>query len=931
MTTRPSRANVLRLLPGVLGLFLALALAAAEPAAAVRYLDPAGSDGNGANLCLDPATPCATPAHAIRQSAAGDTLRFAPGSYAAARLVLPHALTLRGDGAAVVTLDGRSVGTVLTLSPGVAATIEGLTIRNGAGLRGGAARVEAGGALVLRGVALEDNRADQGGAVYAANSRLTIEDSRLANNTAGTGGALYLDGGSLALARSTLDGNRAGSGAGLFAGPLAAVALDRATLSGNVANTVGGGIHSFGTLTVANSLLRDNSAGAHGGGLFNDGGTADVDYATFLNNSAAKGAAVAGSGVIRLRASVLVGVDLCDGPLAGSGNLANDDSCGQPAQPATGLLADGRPAYGSNAIDAGPSGACATAGGATSVDRRGLPRPADGNRDGNVRCDPGAFEFQPSLTILLNPTEADGTRFDFAGDFGPLTLWANDRPRHIFEAAPGAHGLQQIVEPGWKLHGLACDGDADGGSLVDLAARAATVDLDPGESIVCVFTNRPNRDTIGVIVRAPAGTDPTVAFSGALGDFELRPTTELDRRSGRLPAGTHAVVATPPDGWRVAAIECAGDRDGDTNVDLAAATALVDLDSKEAIGCVFTLAPSGAALLTIRHETAPAADAPFIYTGDLGLFALRAVSAGSRVFTPPPGVYRVHELLHPQWALSRLECAGDADGGSLIAPEEATAAIDLDAGEAITCVFSHARTTSGTGAITIIAAAEPPGGVAFPFAGSLGEFALTPPNAPARTFAQLRPGSYPVRQVTPAGWALNGITCAGDADNGTTLLPDEAMALIDLDEGEAITCTYSSSPPAGTGAVTIIHEAIPADGMVFRYNGDLGGFNLRAPTRPSRSFVELAPGAYTVGYRAVDGWTLEGISCEGDSDGDSAANPTTRTMALDLDAGEAIVCRFHHLGPGVTPSPSPTPAPTPSPTPPPKAGDNRVLLPFVRR
>ncbi|MBP6786289.1 MAG: hypothetical protein KA170_01770 [Candidatus Promineofilum sp.] len=931
MTTRRHHPRAVRLLPGLALFLIACAVLAAglsaEPAAAVRYLAPSGSDANGGSLCLDPAAPCATLRHAVAQSAAGDAIHFAPGVYPTTGVTLPHALTLRGDGAAAVTLDGQSRGGVLTVAPGAAVVVEDLSIRRAAGQYGGAARVAPGGELTLRRVTLADNQADQGGAVYAAGARLTIEDSTLSGNSAALGGAVYLDAGTLGLARSAVTGNRAGAGAGLYVAHPAAAALQRATLSGNVAATAGGAIYAAGSLTLAHSLLAHNEAGSRGGGLFNDHAVVDIDYATFLDNAAPAGSALAGPGTTALRYSVLAGRALCAGAVQAGGNLAGETGCGQPAQPATALSADGRPAFGSNAIDGGPSGVCPTPGNAPPADLRGQPRPADGDGDGDARCDVGAFEFQPRLTVRHDPSVRDGTPFEYGGQLGPFSLGADGQMIYSVEAAPGSIRLEQYLEKGWKLTGLGCGGDSDGGSVVDLAARAVTVDLDPGETITCVFQSRPNRDTIGLSVRAPRGADPVVAFSGALGAFELRPATRPDMHSGRLTPGPYAVAALPTAGWRVSRITCAGDGDGGTTTDPALGSALIDLDAKEAIGCVFDLLPAGPTTLAIRHETTPGGDAPFIYTGDLGLFALRATSAGSRAFAPSPGVYRVRELLHPQWQLSRLSCAGDLDGGSVLLPEDHAAVIDLDPGEAITCTFSHARATSGAGAITIIQQAAPAGGTTFPFTGALGDFALTPPTAASRTFAPLPPGGYRVQQLLPAGWVLEAITCDGDADGGTTVLPDEATALIDLDEDEAVVCTFVGIRPAATGAITLLHDAEPADDTLFRYNGVLGGFSLRAPSRPSRSFVDLAPGSYSVGVRPEGLWSLYGVTCDGDTDGGSVVDLPGRSVTIDLDAGEAIVCRFHHLAPGVTPLPSPTPAPSPTP---PAGSAARAYLPLVR-
>lgn len=928
-----------RLWPGLILFLLATAALvsarlSAEPAAALRYVAPGGSDGGG-NLCLDPMTPCATLARALAVAQSGDTIQLAAGVYQEAGLDVNQTVTIRGEDATTTHLDGQSRDSLLTVAGGTL-TVEGLTLRGGASLLGGAVRITAGGALTLRRVTLEANSADLGGAVYAAGAGLTIEDSRLSGNTAGVGGALYVAAGPVTMTRTDVADNTAGAGGGLFLGPAATAELNAVTLAGNRAETVGGGIYvQNGALILTNAVLRANLAGARGGGLFNDGGNLNIGYATLIENVARAGAAIAAQpsagGHTGVAYSILRGAVLCAGPMEGQNVLADDDSCDPTAQPATGLDADGRPAYGSNAIDAGPFGPCAAGGTLLPTDRRGEPRPA-GSAGGAARCDLGAYEFQPRLTIRHVPNLADGTRFDYGGDLGDFALSAADRPRAVFEAAPGAIHVEQQVEPGWKLTAITCNGDVDGGSVVDVAGRAITIDLDPGEAVSCLFNARPNRETIGVSLSGPVGDDPAVAFSGGLGTFELRSLAQSDMRSGKLAPGIYSIQAAPPAGWRVTAIECAGDGDAGTAVNPAAGLALVDLDAKEVIGCTFTLAPNSPTTLTIDHQVTPEAEAaaqPFVYSGDLGAFVLRG-SDPARTFAPPPGAYRLHELLHPAWALSRLECAGDLDGGSVLLPEEATAVIDLDEGEAITCVFDHVPATSGKGSILIENAPTPADGSLFPYSGALGNFSLSSPDNATHAFAQLTPGSYSVRQLTPAGWMLSGIACEGDADGGTTLLPDEATALIDLDEDEVIHCVFSAARPSQTGAITILHESTPADDTQFRYNGGLGGFNLRAPSRPNRAFIDLAPGGYTVGARPQDGWTLLGITCEGDSDGGTSVNLPNRQVAIDLDAGEAIVCRFSHVGPGVTLTPPPSSTPPPPTATPPAGAHPQIYLPIIQ-
>ena len=909
---------------------LALAAAAAAPDGTTRYVAPGGDDRGGANACADPAAPCATIGQALRSAASGDTIQLAAGNFAAAGLRIDKTITLLGSGPATTTLDGGGRATLLTIAGGGTLTADGLTLRGGAGVRGGAARVEPGGRLVLRRAALLDSRADWGGGVYLAGGSLLVEDSRLAGNTAEGGGAIFAAAGTVDILRSELADNTAGVGGGLLVGPAATATLGRSILAGNTARH-GGGIYVQGAFHGLNSLWRANEATGRGGGVFSDHGATLLEYTTWLGNVAALGGAVAGGGDIRLRNSLMTGSrgGDCATKLTGGDNLLDDTSCGLPARPATGLGADGRPAAGSNAIDALPPDRCRSEsdGQPLGDDLRGAARPADGDGNGDGRCDIGAYEFQPRLVVVHAPTLADETRFDFGGDLGAFALTAA-APRQLFEPASGSYRLSEGREGGWKVSAIVCSGDADGGSVVDLKGRAVTVDLDSGELIRCTFTAKPTRNSIGLAVVAPGGP-VAVTFSGDLGAFELRAPDAGDRRTGKMAAGRYAVQATPAAGWRVAAIACAGDHDGGSAFDAATGQALIDLDSAETLGCTFRLAratPGGR--LTIRHEASPADDSPFAYTGDLGPFLLRAQSAAQTSYDLLPGVYRVHELLHPRWTLSAITCQGDEDGGTVALPEEATVSVDLDAGEDVTCVFRHIRAADDSGAITLVQTATPAEPVAFAYEGSLGAFALSLPDGGGRTWAALAPGSYTIRQLPLTGWQLDAITCSGDSDAGSLLTPAERSAVLDLDAGEAIVCSFADSRLVGSGSITIVHAPIPADDSDFRYRGTLGGFTLRAPSRPARTFTGLSAGVYSVNVRLPEGWLLSGITCEGDGDAGSAIDPTTAAVAIDLDLGEAITCRFALAGEG---APTPTPTPTPSPTPPPPPPGRRVYLPFVGR
>jgi uncharacterized repeat protein (TIGR01451 family) len=81
-------------------------------------------------------------------------------------------------------------------------------------------------------------------------------------------------------------------------------------------------------------------------------------------------------------------------------------------------------------------------------------------------------------------------------------------------------------------------------------------------------------------------------FAGDLGAFKLDDdpgdVTLPHSRTFVLPAATYTVTETPvPGGWNLAVIAC-DDPDGDTTADLAAARAVIDLDTGEHVTCIFT-------------------------------------------------------------------------------------------------------------------------------------------------------------------------------------------------------------------------------------------------------------------------------------------------------------------------------------------------------
>ncbi len=109
-----------------------------------------------------------------------------------------------------------------------------------------------------------------------------------------------------------------------------------------------------------------------------------------------------------------------------------------------------------------------------------------------------------TITIVKNTAPAaagDGT-FDFSSadpDFDAISLTTvgNTATSPAIAKAAGVYTVTEDIVTGWVLSDIACVGDTDGGTVIDLANREVAIDIDDGEAIVCTFTNM--RDSGAVI------------------------------------------------------------------------------------------------------------------------------------------------------------------------------------------------------------------------------------------------------------------------------------------------------------------------------------------------------------------------------------------------------------------------------------------------
>jgi predicted outer membrane repeat protein len=109
-------------------------------------------------------------------------------------------------------------------------------------------------------------------------------------NSASAGGAVYAQNGSLQISDSHIDNNSATYGGGIYnANAAASVTITNTLIENNSAGVHGGGIFAYGPLNLTNSIINSNTAVWHGGGVSVLNGTTSIQGGSFSNNVAGSG------------------------------------------------------------------------------------------------------------------------------------------------------------------------------------------------------------------------------------------------------------------------------------------------------------------------------------------------------------------------------------------------------------------------------------------------------------------------------------------------------------------------------------------------------------------------------------------------------------------------------------------------------------------
>jgi predicted outer membrane repeat protein len=308
-----------RMLLAVIGLFLLCAMAIQAHAATITVTNT--NDSGPGSL-----------RQALANANNGDTINFSVSgtiTLTSGGLPVTKNVTISGPGADQLSIVGIQFQSVFFA--GVkAATISGLTIRNGA------VGIDNGGMLTVRNCVISGNSV----AGIGNGSSLTVVNSNVSDNLFG----IFNVTGELGVVTATIlsttvSGNSAGGvvASPHFFGGRAYITIIDCTISGNFRTTGGGGIFATNTsLSVANSTISGNSTGSSGGGISVSGsglvpGSSIVNSTISGNSAKTSGGGISGGATVENSTISGNSAGMSGGGISGGATVVNSTISGNSA------------------------------------------------------------------------------------------------------------------------------------------------------------------------------------------------------------------------------------------------------------------------------------------------------------------------------------------------------------------------------------------------------------------------------------------------------------------------------------------------------------------------------------------------------------------------------------------------------------------------
>jgi predicted outer membrane repeat protein len=235
---------------------------------------------------------------------------------------ITKALSIKGPGAARLTIDGNSRYRVFHVAADTTAALFDVTVADGQAADSGGGVLNEGN-LTLSGCTFARDAATMNGGAVMNKSVLTVAGCTFGDDSAGfIGGAVYNDA-TATVSRSTFTGNTARAAGGVYSSTT--LALNDSTFDANSATQgFGGGVATLKDATLSNCVFQENTASLGGGAVYTLNSASNnfeltVTGCTFTGNSVGSSVFAQGGGAILNMGILAVSGSTFDGNTAGSG------------------------------------------------------------------------------------------------------------------------------------------------------------------------------------------------------------------------------------------------------------------------------------------------------------------------------------------------------------------------------------------------------------------------------------------------------------------------------------------------------------------------------------------------------------------------------------------------------------------------------------
>ena len=216
-------------------------------------------------------------------------------------------------------------------------------------------------------------------------------------------------------------------------------------------------------------------------------------------------------------------------------------------------------------------------------------------------------EARGTIKIIKDTVPNDPQNFTYTENIpnctiGPLDDDSDGTLSNMVTCSNVPVGQYTVTEadptPGFDLTNLACvDSDTGGtASTVNLGTRKATINLDPGETVTCTYTNT-KRGTIVIIKDTVPNAAQDFSYTDNISGCTVGPldddsdgTLSNTVTCNNVVPGSYTVIETAATGYAttLVCVETNGDGGSTPSSSTATLAASIDLDAGETVTCTFT-------------------------------------------------------------------------------------------------------------------------------------------------------------------------------------------------------------------------------------------------------------------------------------------------------------------------------------------------------